>query len=149
MEYSVQVLQVEPQLTAVVRRQAQISELSKVIPQGCGEAWNFVRAAKLPRPGRNVAVYLDHVMNIEVGVEVSEPFTGNGQVFCSKTPEGLAVTTAHIGPYHKLKNAYDAVDTWCQNNGYALLGPAWEVYGHWTDDETRLRTDVYRLVEKR
>jgi hypothetical protein len=38
----------------------------------------------------------------------------------------------------------------CRDNGYALAGPNWEVYGHWKDewnsDPTKICTDVFYLL---
>jgi effector-binding domain-containing protein len=147
MDYQVHAERLAPQLTGVVRVQASQSQLPTVVPQLCGEVWNFFRSAGLPRPGRHLALYLDCVMNIEVGVEVSQPFTGNQRVVCSQTPEGLVATTAHFGPYSRLGDAHNAVQKWCSDHGYALAGPSWEVYGHWTDDESQLRTDVFWLLQ--
>jgi effector-binding domain-containing protein len=147
MSYQVDVTPVHPQTIAVIRLRAAVKDLSTVVPRACGEVWNYVRANGIPNPGRHVAVYLDDVMNIEVGVEVGQPFTGDGRVNCSATPAGLAATTAHFGPYHRLGDAYAAIANWCSANGHTFAGPTWEIYGHWTDDPTRLRTDVYRLLK--
>ena len=105
MPYQVRTEQVEPQPIAVVRFRARRDELSTVIPAACGEVWNFIRAAKLDRPGRHVAVYLDGEINIECGAEVAGPFAGNGRVVYSTTPSGKVVTTTHIGPYARLGEA--------------------------------------------
>jgi effector-binding domain-containing protein len=147
MEYQVRVEQVAPQLTAVIRCRTTQSELSKVIPQACGEVWAFARSANLLRPGRHLALYLDCEMNIEVGVEVFQHFAGNDRVVCSSTPAGRVATTTHRGPYNRLGEAHDAVHQWCADNGHALAGPSWEVYGHWTDDPSQLRTDVFWLLK--
>jgi effector-binding domain-containing protein len=147
MAYEVQIVQTTGQLTGVIRAQAKQADLPKVVPQLCGEVWSFFKAAHLPKPGRHVALYLDGVMNIEVGVEVAQPFAGNGRVVCSALPAGTAITTAHWGPYDKLSGAYDAIKDWAAKNGHVLDCKAWEVYGHWTDDPAQLRTDVYWLVK--
>ena len=146
MEYDVQILRVEPQTTAVVRFRAAPSELSRAIPAACGEVWSFVKSAGIPRPGRHVAIYFDGEINIECGVEVGEPFTGNDRVVCSVTPAGLVATTVHMGPYGRLGEAHKAVVDWCAANGYALAGPNWEVYGHWDNDPAKVRTDVFYLL---
>jgi effector-binding domain-containing protein len=146
MDYVVHVEQVELQTTAVIRGRAVQAELSKVVPRLCGEVWAFLRAAGQPRPGRHLALYLDGDINLEVGVEVDQPFAGDGRVVGSATPAGLVATTAHFGPYHRLHEAHAAVLRWCAANGHALAGPSWEVYGHWDDDPAKLRTDVYYLL---
>jgi effector-binding domain-containing protein len=147
MEYQVQVETVTSRPTAVVRRRAGPAELARVVPQGCGEVWAFIRAAGLPHPGRNLALYFDGEINLEVGVEVTQPFAGDGQVFCSCTPAGLVATAAHLGPYARLGEAHRAICKWCADHGHALAGPNWEVYGHWTDDPAQLRTDVFYLLQ--
>lgn len=147
MEYDVHVEQMESTTTAVVRRRASLNELKTVVPQGCGEAWQFVRSAQLPRPGRNLAVYFDDAIHLECGVEVTEPFAGNERVVCSSTPAGTVATAMHLGPYHRLGEAHDAIRQWCREHGYALAGPCWELYGHWNDDPSQLRTDVYYLLQ--
>lgn len=147
MEYQVHIQHVASQTTGVVRRRTRGSELAQVIPQACGEVWEFFRTSTLPRPGRHLAVYLDCEINIEVGVEAAQPFVGDDRVFCSQTPAGTVATTAHIGPYNRLHEAHTAVLKWCADHGRALAGPSWEVYGHWTDDPAQLRTDVFYLLQ--
>jgi effector-binding domain-containing protein len=148
MDYQIQVEHVESQLTAVVRLRAAQHELPQVIPKACGEVWDYARAARLPKPGRHVALYLDGVMNIECGAEVFQPFAGNDRVVCSALPAGLVATTAHFGPYNRLGDAHSAVLKWCASQGYTLAGPSWEVYGHWHDDPAQLRTDVFWLLHE-
>jgi len=147
MEYQVRVEQADPMTTAVVKRRAGQHELAAVVPQACGEVWAFFRASQLPHPGRNLAVYLDGEINLECGVEVFQPFSGDGQVVCSSTPAGMVATTAHLGPYDRLGEAHAAILKWCSDRGHALVGLNWEVYGHWSDDPSQLRTDVFYLLQ--
>ncbi len=146
MEYQVLVEQAASRTTAVVRTRAGRHELAQVVPQGCGEVWTFIRSSQMPHPGRNLALYLDCEINLEVGVEVTQPFAGNGRVVCSSTPAGTVATAAHFGPYDRLGGAHAAILGWCAEKGHVLAGPSWEVYGHWDDDPAKLRTDVYYLL---
>jgi effector-binding domain-containing protein len=146
MEYHVDVKQVESRTTAVVRRRARLSELAQVVPHGCGEVWAFIRSSGLPHPRHNLALYLDGEINLECGVEVAQPFTGDGRVVCSSTPAGRVATVAHLGPYNRLGEAHKAICKWCADHGHALAGPNWEVYGDWEDDPAKLRTDVFYLL---
>lgn len=133
MEYDIRVEQRTPQLLAVVRRQARPEELATLVPQACEVVWDAIRAQHTPGVGRNVAVYLDAQITVEVGVEVDAPFIGYGEVVGSATPSGAVVTTTHYGPYGLLHAAHTAIQQWCGAKGYALAGPQWEVYGHWQD----------------
>jgi effector-binding domain-containing protein len=148
MDYNIQVSQVAAQLTAVIRLRAQLCELSTVVPQACGEVWTFLRSSNFPRPGRHLAIYLDDEINIEVGVEVFQPFTGNDRVVCSNTPAGMAATAVHMGPYGRLGEAHKAIHRWAAAHGQTLARPCWEVYGHWNDDPAQLRTDVLYLIRQ-
>ncbi len=107
----------------------------------------FVRSSSLPHPGRNLALYLDDEIHLEVGVEVFEPFEGDERVSSSSTPAGTVATTVHMGAYDRLHEAHVAIRQWCSENGHTLAGPNWEVYGHWDDDPAKLRTDVFYLLE--
>jgi effector-binding domain-containing protein len=147
VEYQVHVERAEAQPTAVVRCRARPDELAVVVPRGCGEVWAFIRSAGRPRPGRHLALYLDGEINLEVGVEVDQPFAGDGRVVCSNTPAGMVATAVHMGPYDRLGGAHAAIVRWCSENGHVPAGPNWEVYGHWEDDPSKLRTDVFYLLQ--
>jgi len=146
MSKQIEIKRVEPSPIAVVRLRAKSHELSRVIPDACGEVWNFLRANQIKGAGRHIAIYFDGQINIECGAEVANPFQGNGRVICSSSPAGMVATTAHFGPYQRLGEAHEAITQWCAAQHLQLAGPNWEIYGHWTDDETQLRTDVFYLL---
>jgi effector-binding domain-containing protein len=132
---------------AVVRRQATLAELSRVVPLACGVVWNAIKAMKVVGAGRHVAVYLDDKINLEVGVELGTPFPGHGEVVASSTPAGTVATTTHIGPYQQLMHAHHAIHRWCEENSRTPVRPCWEVYAHGSDDPTKIRTDVFYLLK--
>jgi len=136
---------------AVVRRRARPEDLPKVVPDACGVVWGILRSQRIPGAGRNVAVYLDGEINLEVGVEMDAPFAGTGEVVNSTTPAGLVATTTHHGPYPLLNRAHEAIVRWCRDHGHALAGPNWEIYGHWLDewnrDPGKIVTEVFYLLQ--
>ena len=99
MRYQIELTRSKPIQTAVVRSRVQSKELAQFVPAACGEVWSFIRSAGLPRPGRQLALYLDAQGSVEVGAEVSESFAGNEQVHCSQLPAGRVAATVHFGPY--------------------------------------------------
>lgn len=143
----VQLEQVKPQPIAVVKRRAPQSELTKAVPDACGAAWTYFRKIGFKRTGRNVAVYYDNGITFEAGAEVTPPFEGGDGVYLSATPAGLAAHAVHRGPYRGLHEAHMAIRRWCDANGHASNGINWEVYSHWTEDESALVTDVYYLLK--
>lgn len=132
---------------AVVKRRASSSQLKRIVPEACGTAWDLIKKAGLSNPGRLVAVYLDAEMNLEVGAEVDGEFDAFGDLYASQTPPGMVATATHIGAYDRLGDAHQAVNDACKAQGRRLAGPSWEIYGHWTDDPMKLRTDVYYLLQ--
>lgn len=150
MEYVVRLEQHSGRPLAVVRRRAAQYELSKVVPDACGAVWKVIRSQQVTGAGRNIAVYLDCEINLEVGVELDGPFAGHGEVVISATPSGPVATTTHFGPYQQMHGAHAAIHKWCEDNGHKLAGPSWEIYGHWqqewNSDPSRIRTDIYYLL---
>src|SRR5690242_13886437 len=106
---------------AVIRRRAKQSELRTVVPHLCGVVWEFLKSQNL-RGGRNVAVYLNGNMDIEVGCEMSGAFEPRGDVVRSATPAGTVASATHLGPYQKLGATHDAIRQWCSANGYRPTG---------------------------
>jgi effector-binding domain-containing protein len=143
---AVQIHQLASIPIAVIRRQAKASELSRIVPECCGLVWNELRAQQA-KAGRNIAVYWDGSIRLEVGVELLGPFTQHGEVVLSATPAGAVASATHIGPYSGLGAAHEAIHQWCKTNNRTLAGPSWEIYGHWrpewNTDPSQIRTDVY------
>jgi effector-binding domain-containing protein len=140
----------EPSIpVAVVRQTVSSGELAKVVPASCGEVWSTLRAQER-RGGRNVAIYWDGSIRLEAGAELDGDFEETERVVRSATPAGLAVSVTHLGPYHRLGAAHEAIRQWCSANRHRFLGPSWEIYGHWQDEwnsnPSRIQTDVYYLV---
>ena len=149
MFYEIKLANAEAVPTAVIRSRVPAKELSRFVPAACGEVWSFIRSAGLPRPGRHVALYLDGGM-VEVGAEISEPFTGNDRVHYSQLPAGRVVTTTHFGPYARLGDAHSELRQWCAEHGHRLSATCWEIYGHWDEswntDPSKIRTDIFHLL---
>ena len=136
---------------AVVRRQVTPAMLSRVVPECCGLVWSALRAQEL-KPGRNVAIYWNGEIRLEVGAELDVPFREEGELVASATPAGLTAHATHYGPYDQLGRTHRAIVDWCRAGGHRLVGPSWEIYGHWQEawnnDPTKIRTDVFYQVSK-
>jgi effector-binding domain-containing protein len=149
-DHYVQVHQADGIPLAVIRGQAKQSELSRVVPDWCGRVWSALRAQQL-RGGRNVAIYWDAAIRLEVGVEMPGAFAEQGGVVRSATPAGMVASITHFGPYAGLGAANAAIRNWCRANGHALAGPSWEIYGHWKSewdaDPSQIQTDVFYLLK--
>lgn len=151
MNYSVQLQQFPGSPLAIVRRRATLQQLPRVIPEACGEVWNAIRVHNVQGAGRNVAVYLDDEMNLDIGVELSTPLSVASDLIPSQLPAGTVATTTHLGPYRRLGEAHHAVIDWCNAHGHQLVRPCWETYDHWVDEwnqnPSKIRTVVFYLLK--
>src|SRR3974390_1129569 len=133
MLYEIKLTNAEAISTTVIRSRVPAQELSQFVPAACGEVWSFIRSVGLPRPGRHVALYLASGF-VEVGAELSVPFSGNDRVHFSQLP------AAHSG-----------IRQWCVAHGQRLSNICWEIYGHWdaswNADPSKIRTDVFHLLQ--
>lgn len=92
-------VRIEPSLSspiAIVHRQAPRPQLGSVIQAACGLVWNVLRAQQISGVGRNLAIYWDDAINVDVGVEVAEPFAGEGEVVGGILPQGMTATATHF-----------------------------------------------------
>ncbi len=148
--YEVSITEVLQQRLAASRQRTTLKRISQEIGQLLKTVWDFLeKNPELRTDGHNVAIYWDDSgeETVEVGVQVVKQFQESDDVVNSAVPAGLVATTAHFGPYSDLRAAHKAVRAWCKQNGYALAGPSWEVYGDWNDDPAKLRTDVFYRVK--
>jgi len=120
--------------------------LATTIRASLDEVWAHLRANPPGAIRHNVVVYLNDTPDVEIGVQVSEPFSPSGRVRLSATPPGLVAHTVHVGPYRTLGAAHDAVVRQCKAAGRTLTTVRWEVYGDWTDREDLLQTEVFYLL---
>src|SRR5262245_24277849 len=153
MNYGVVTTTVSAQLLAAVRRRVLIGDIGRTWKPALDLVWDFLRRHQgLRTDGHNCFLYHhpahgEPAMDIDFGVQVIEAFQNEGEVFCTATPEGDVVMTTHIGSYAKLGEAHQAIKSWCTANGRAVGAYSWEIYGDWTNDETKLETQVVYMLK--
>ena len=152
MNYEVVTKTVTAQPIAAVRRRVRIGDVARVWKPALDLVWEFLRSQPgLRTDGHNCFLYHhpplgEDVMAVDFGVQVTRYFDNAGEVICSETPPGEVVMTSHIGSYAGIPAAHQAIRSWSMANGRALGMHSWEIYGDWTDDETKLETQVIYLL---
>lgn len=141
-----------PRTIAAVHARVPVGAVSRMFRQYLDQVYAAARAGSLQLDGQNIFVYHcvpDRPAELDVafGVGVTAPFVTVGAVEATSLPVGEVATATHWGNYAGLGGAHTAIDEWCRLHGRRRTGASWEVYGHWTDDEARLRTDVFYLLE--
>ena len=108
--------------------------------------WPIVKSRGLRNKGLNIWVY-ESQERVFAGVELEYP---------AETDTGLEQKTIsvpryayhkHIGPYGQLKQAGDRMRKEIHSLGFTPRFPYIEIYGHWTNDETRLETELLVAIE--
>ena len=151
MNYQIVTKTVGAQPLAAVRRRALSRDVGRIWKPALDLVWDFLRLNEgLRAGGHNCFLYhhadRDAAMDIDFGVQVIRPFEGEGEVICTETPAGEIAMTTHVGSYDKLSSAYDAIHSWRAATGCSFAGCSWEIYGDWTDDITKLETQVVYLL---
>jgi effector-binding domain-containing protein len=138
---------------AAVHARLRIRDVPGTFRLYLDQVYAAARAGAVRLDGQNIFIYRDAPdrpteADVAFGVGATQPFEPVGNVKPTLLPAGVVATTTHWGHYAQLGAAHDAVVGWCHAHGHHRAGPRWEVYGHWTDDETRRRTDVFYLLER-
>ena len=139
MEYVVQAVQAAAQPIQIVRGRTTKATLSRDIRKLFDEFYAGFKG----KGGLNIVFYPGSGVagEFEIGCGVQLESGGN-----AVTPAGLVATTVYFGPYNQMAPAHEAIHRWARESGHTLAGPSWEVYGHWSDDPAKLRTDICYLV---
>jgi effector-binding domain-containing protein len=150
--YAVTVQPAPSRSLAAVHTRLPLTSVSTTFRRYLDQVYAAARAGAVHLDGQNVFIYrpvADALGEVDVafGVGVTAPFAATGNVQPTALPSGTVATTTHWGNYAGLGAAHNAIIEWCGRHGHALTGTRWEIYGHWTDDESALRTDVFYLIE--
>ena len=151
-DYTVSLQTAASRTIAAVHARLPISAVPNTFRRYLDQVYAAARAGAVHLDGQNVFVYRDTPdrpteTDVAFGVGVTAPFVAVGAVAPTLLPIGEVATTTHRGSYAELDAAHDAVIAWCRQRGRRRAGPRWEVYGHWTEDEAQLQTDVFYLLE--
>ena len=132
---------------AAIRTTALASELSTLVPAELGRVYHALRQAGA-KFGRGVAIYDGAPERVEliVGVELESPFADTDEVIVTRTPAGEAACATLLGDYGRLGEVHRQIVDWCRANGLERTGLNWEIYGHWPQDGSPPRTDVFHLL---
>jgi effector-binding domain-containing protein len=103
--------------------------------------WQTVRKNALKNKGMNIWVY-ESDDQVFAGVELEEaPDLDTGLEQKSINLPKYAYYK-HIGPYPLIKQSGQKMEAELKEQGFEIILPYIEIYGHWTNDETKLETDL-------
>ncbi len=103
--------------------------------------WQTVKSNALRHKGLNIWVY-DENENVFAGVELyNSPKHDIGLQQKNFTLVRYAYYK-HVGPYHLLRQTGQNMINELMDRGFETSFPTVEIYGHWTNDESKLETEV-------
>ncbi|MGO4583786.1 GyrI-like domain-containing protein [Arthrobacter sp. 2RAF6] len=155
MSVPVNVQTVRPRMLAAVRREIAPDEVGSAWGPAVGKVWGFIRSQPgLWTDGHNIFVYHhpnqpDAPLLCDFGVEVTRTFETAGEVYATETPGGEAAVAVHHGPYHRMHEAYNAIEEWMAANDRESAGHSWEIYGDPTPDPADTETTVVHLLKSK
>ena len=109
--------------------------------------WTKIRDNSIVNNGINIVVY-DPDGTIFVGTEM----TASDAVRCGLTSKRITLSKygyfKHVGPYSQLYQTCTNMSEELSRMGHKPVQPIVEIYGHWTDDESKLETEVLHAFEE-
>lgn len=148
MTHEPELIETEPQSTAVVRGAVPFTEITGFYDRSFREVAAVVERQGLSPRGA-FGLYLappGDVIELEVGLIVDGEVEPDGDVIPSSLPGGRVARLVHHGAYDGLGEAWGGLMAWVSDQGLTPAGPMWEVYV--TDptpetDPASLRTDLF------
>ena len=112
-----------------------------------GKLWKVVKANSIKNKGMNVWVY-ETADTIFAGVELDNPADGHTYGLDEKkiTLKKYAYYK-YVGPYSLIKQTGQTMVSELTKQGYEVILPTIEIYGHWTSDETKLETELFMCLK--
>ena len=108
--------------------------------------WQTVKSNNLKNKGLNIWVYEENE-KIFAGVELDDiPKNNTGLEQKSITLKKYAYYK-HIGSYNLIKQAGLNMRNELRERGFTIGSPYIEIYGHWTNDETKLETELLMCLK--
>jgi len=103
--------------------------------------WQIVKSNNFKNKGLNIWVY-EQDQRVFAGVELNEMPNQNTELEQKSITLLRYACYKHIGPYNLIKQAGQNMTAELKSKGYETVLPYIEIYGHWTNDETKLETEL-------
>ncbi|HVU98600.1 MAG TPA: hypothetical protein VHE34_25435 [Puia sp.] len=107
--------------------------------------WKEVKSRELPNKGINIWVY-EPGNAMFAGVELIAPPPADSMLERKEISLEKYVYFKHIGSYDRIKDSGLRVSEECKRAGVKTGLPYVEVYGHWTEDASKLETELLWAV---
>jgi len=108
--------------------------------------WQAVKSNGLENKGKNIWVY-EPDDKVFAGVEVDDTPQQDTGMEQKNIHLSKYAYYKHIGPYQLIKQSGEYMTGELKNRGFEIISPYIEIYGHWTNDESKLETELIMAIE--
>jgi len=108
--------------------------------------WQAVKSNGLENKGKNIWVY-EPDDKVFAGVEVDDTPQQDTGMEQKNIHLSRYAYYKHIGPYQLIKQSGENMTSELKNRGFEIISPYIEIYGHWTNDESKLETELIMAIE--
>ena len=112
-----------------------------------GKMWEIVKANGLKNKGMNIWVY-ETYDKVFAGIELDNPSESNN---CGLEEKKINLEKyayyKHIGPYNLIKKTGQNMINELTKQGFEVILPYIEIYGHWTGDENKSETELLMCLK--
>ncbi len=112
-----------------------------------GKMWDVIKTKSVKNKGLNIWVY-ENADKVFSGVELENRTDSNNYGLEEKkiNLEKYAYYK-HIGPYNLIKQTGQNMINKLTKQGFEIILPNIEIYGHWTKDENKLETELLMCLK--
>ena len=107
-----------------------------------GKMWQVVKENGLKNKGKNIWVY-DRNHEVFAGLELEEIPKSDIALESKKIILTKYAYFKHVGPYKLLPTVGQRINSELKAQGFDQDLPYIEIYGHWSNDESALETELF------
>ncbi len=147
MTHTCTLIELPAQPALSVRARVDVEKLPELFDKAYSGVVKYLGELGEMPAGAPFAAYYNmdmHDLDVEVGFPVAKVLPGKGEIQSVEIPGGKFVACLHVGAYHTLGAAYDALQEFVNEKGYTVTGVAYEFYlnSPTTTPEDELQTQV-------
>lgn len=131
MVSDIEIVDLQGQPALLIRTHSSVQQLGKVLGSSFAAIRDYLGGLGEKPAGPTFAAYYNQEManlDVGIGIPVSEPLTGKGEIQSGEIPAGKYARCLYTGKHSKLQEAYAALDQLMQANHVTATAEAYELY---------------------